>query len=497
MELYSKIILSVCLLFIAENGHSQTKIIPQQEVQVLSGIFFAATMDQPSSTITITMIGPDNKWFGVGFGLTMSDADILLYTDGKAGAMHPVGASDYDLNAQNSTGVNQDAIQDWTIQSDNVSGGNRTVVASRDLNSGDAIDHILNFNDASLNVIWAKANAASFTLGYHGGSNRGTLNMLWQLQDVTPPSLVVSPFTPNDNQIDVSLGTNLTVEFDEPITEGTGNIELRLLSSNAVVESFDVNSQVTISGNQLTMNLAANLTALTEYYIVIPNGAISDLASNAYTGFTDNATWNFTTLDNSGDTTPPSLVAPFSPADDEIDVLANTTLSMDFDEDVQPGIGNVELWQSTGTLIESFDINGASVVFNGATITITPTNSLSALTDYYITIDNGAIEDLATNSFSGISSNSDWNFTTIDDNNGLAEVQNDIIISIDGKTNISIQNKTGGEFKVEFNSLSGQMLFASNALNQSTSYNLEKYLGQAILVKVSTKTKVITEMIQL
>ena len=479
-------------------SYTQIKTIPEQEVQAGSGIFFGASMDQLTSEITVTMKGPDDRWFGVGFGLSMADADVLMYTDGKVGAMHPLGASDYDLNAQNTNGVDQDANQDWTIISDNATGGTRTINASRTLNTGDVIDHIINFNAPSIDIIWAKGNSADYTLSYHGASNRGTTTFSWQVQDITPPSLIVAPFSPADDQIDVSLSTNMTVSFDEQVSAGAGNIELRLLSTNNIVEIFDVTTNVTFSANQLTINPTSNLSPLTDYYIIIPNGAIEDIAGNAYSGFNDNSTWNFTTLDNTGDVSPPTPISPFVPADDQSNVSINTPFSITFNEDVQAGAGAIELYlMSTGTLVESFNITGTSVSINGSTVDITPSNSLNFFTDYYVTISGGAIVDLASNPFAGFNDDTSWNFTTIDDNNGIGEITSNFVISLDSESNVSIQNMTGVKYAIEVVSLVGQSFYTKESNNPLTILNLEKYSGHTVLVKLTFENDVLTKMIKL
>ena len=152
----------------------------------------------------------------------MADGDAIIYTDGKVGAMHALGVWDYDLNAQNAAGVDKDAQDNWSVSSNTTNLGVRTIVASRNLNTGDPIDHVINFGDASLNLIWAKGNTASNTLAYHGAGNRGSASIPWTIPDLTPPQLGVTPFLPADNSIDVSLGTNGIITFDENIALGAG-----------------------------------------------------------------------------------------------------------------------------------------------------------------------------------------------------------------------------------------------------------------------------------
>ena len=159
--------------------NAQTKTITFQEIVTGKGVFFGAVMDQGNSTITMTIAGPDDRWFGVGFGNGMSNADVLMYTDGKSGATHTLEQTDYKLASQAIGGVNKDAQQDWTIVSNTVNTGVRTIVATRALDTGDANDIALSFSSTSVNVIWAKHSTASHTLNYHGSTNRGVKQFTW------------------------------------------------------------------------------------------------------------------------------------------------------------------------------------------------------------------------------------------------------------------------------------------------------------------------------
>ncbi len=285
---FSFLILSVTAVF------SQTKTISNTSLG--AGLSFAASMDQSTSTITITLQGPSDRYLACGLGMSMSDADPFIYTTGKTGVNDPEAVYDYRLTSQSAANVTKDAVQNWTTVSNTISGATRTLVVSRQLNTGDATDKIINFSDANVTIIWAKASTASMVLSYHGNGNRGFTTLAWQTADLTAPALVASPFSPADNQTGVQVGTNLSATFNENIVAGSGLIELRLSGTGALVESFDVSTaDVSFAGAGITLNVSSNLLESTEYYVTIPNGAIEDAAGNAFAGFSDNTTWNFTT----------------------------------------------------------------------------------------------------------------------------------------------------------------------------------------------------------
>ena len=124
---------------------------------------------------------------------------------------------------------------------------------------------------------------------------RLNINNALASSDTTPPT--ASSFTPTDDATNIAVGANLVVNFSETIQKGTGDIVIKKLSDNSVVETIAVtNSNVTVSGSQLTINPTNDLAQTTDYYVEIANGAIKDIAGNNYAGITGNSTWNFTTV---------------------------------------------------------------------------------------------------------------------------------------------------------------------------------------------------------
>ncbi len=153
----------------------QTKTIPFQELPAFngvipgSGIFFGASMT--TSSLTVTFAGPADRWFAFGFGSLMAPADVLMYSNGTFGSPHALGWFDY--NNVSPAGPVIDVNQNWTIVSTGTtSPTQRTVTATRALNTGDAIDVVINFTSTNLNLIWARGASANYTIDTHGTTNR-------------------------------------------------------------------------------------------------------------------------------------------------------------------------------------------------------------------------------------------------------------------------------------------------------------------------------------
>jgi len=242
----------------------------------------------------------------------------------------------------------------------------------------------------------------------------GRLNLYNALApaDTTPPT--ASSFSPADNATGVGVSANLVINFSEAIQKGTGNLVIKELSDNSVVETIAVTAaNVTVSGSQLTIDPTANLAEGTDYYVEIANGAIKDIAGNNYAGITGNSTWNFTTV-APGDTTPPTAIS-FSPADNATGVGVLDNLVINFSEAIQIGAGIIVIKKlSDNSVVESLGVTAANgtVSATGSQVTINPSTGLFPSTGYYVEIPNGAFKDIAGNNYAGITGNSTWNFTT-------------------------------------------------------------------------------------
>lgn len=113
------------------------------------------------------------------------------------------------------------------------------------------------------------------------------------------------------------------------------------------------------------------------------------------------------------------LLLATTPADNATGVSANANLVLTFDEAVQRGTGSAAVTihrVSDNSVVESFVTASSSRISIPASspnvVTIDPTNSLAADTDYYVIIDAGAFRNMAGEDFAGLYSATAWNFST-------------------------------------------------------------------------------------
>lgn len=125
---------------------------------------------------------------------------------------------------------------------------------------------------------------------YAGIANTTTLN--FSTPDTIAPTLTAN--SPVDNATAVAVGSNVVLTFSENVTAGTGDIVISNGTGDSRTIAVSDAMQVTISGNQVTINPAIDLNPITIYSVRMASGVIKDTAGNAYAGIADSA-FDFTT----------------------------------------------------------------------------------------------------------------------------------------------------------------------------------------------------------
>lgn len=140
-----------------------------------SNISAKIDLNQANSTVTLTVTSLASSWYGMGFSATTTVPD-----DGMPPLVDAVvlrSASNFSDSRTRSGGSGNpdvDAMQNWTVVSNDVSGTTRTIVATRPFDTGDSNDYVFDYNSTSLNLIFASPGSGTFSVQYHGiAPNRG------------------------------------------------------------------------------------------------------------------------------------------------------------------------------------------------------------------------------------------------------------------------------------------------------------------------------------
>lgn len=109
------------------------------------------------------------------------------------------------------------------------------------------------------------------------------------------------------------------------------------------------------------------------------------------------------------DTTAPTLSAS-TPAAGATGFAVGSDIVLAFDGAMAAGSGNVTLYRSGGTVVETFA--AGSLAIAGNKVTVNPSVNLAYGTGYYVLVDAGAVKDVAGNAYAGIASATSQAFST-------------------------------------------------------------------------------------
>ena len=198
--------LLVILLLFSQWSFSQTYTTGVVNLSSTAGLSMSVKLDI-TTNVTMTLTGPSGRWFALGF-----DASSMTAGTDVVG-VHAVGLlPNFDAYLTGSAAPATDPQQDWTITSDQVASGVRTIIATRALNTGDANDYVFTAGTGTLSLIWARGNTSSFNYAYHGSGNRGIINATFS-QVVAPPAptgAAMQTLCTNSNLSQLSVnGTNV------------------------------------------------------------------------------------------------------------------------------------------------------------------------------------------------------------------------------------------------------------------------------------------------
>ncbi|MFZ4524190.1 MAG: Ig-like domain-containing protein [Chlorobium sp.] len=148
---------------------------------------------------------------------------------------------------------------------------------------------------SSVQVDWIFSDGNTGTQGSGGAMTDMSHTTVQFAPDTTVPT--VTAFSPIDGVLGVTVDRDIVLTFSEAIQFGNGTIEIHNGSATGtIVASYDVatSTNITITGNTLAINPAADLTSATHYFVTFSDGSVKDLAGNRYAG---TASYDFTTSD--------------------------------------------------------------------------------------------------------------------------------------------------------------------------------------------------------
>lgn len=210
----------------------------------LAGSTRTIKIDTNATTVTMTLTGNSTHWLGIGFnGFSMFEVTDMFIWNASANRDYiaPGGHVQPSPDAAGS--------QSWTISSDTVAAGVRTIVATRPLVSTG--DYTFLNDSSSINIIFSEGSTT--TLAYHGNNPHDA-------QTLTRSALGVDDFSLNASQVSPNPSTGVF-----------------MINSKSNLNTIDVYSQTgalvrSIKGNDSLTN-EINLSDLSKgiYFLELKN----------------------------------------------------------------------------------------------------------------------------------------------------------------------------------------------------------------------------------
>lgn len=229
--------------------------------------------------------------------------------------------------------------------------------------------------------------------------------------DATPPAIAALSPANGAGNIYPGIGTlNLTLDEDVTLTGG-GVVTLKNLTA-ATEQVFSLpHPAVTLDGRKLVIGLAANLAFSSQFAVRISNDAVRDMAGNLFAGIANDTTWTFTTAAQNLN---PPVITVKSPVHEAVQVGIGTIIVATFDQTLLLGSGDIVIKDlvddSTTLTVPVADAAQVSLADN--VLTINPTGLLAGNRSYAVRIPSTALRNFSDVDFGGITSDTEWTFTT-------------------------------------------------------------------------------------
>lgn len=151
-------------------------------VNLLTGMTAKLELNNTTTTATLTLTGPSDRWFGLQIGSFgnsggMQEGSDVVYFNGTT----LVDAYQNGVGAIPSADTNN-----WTMSSNTVAGSTRTVVATRAFNTGSTDDYTIVYADPNIDFAYARALTATYAMLSHGSNFGYSLNNIFNC--VAPPA---------------------------------------------------------------------------------------------------------------------------------------------------------------------------------------------------------------------------------------------------------------------------------------------------------------------
>ncbi|MEL7004660.1 MAG: Ig-like domain-containing protein, partial [Bacteroidota bacterium] len=259
-----------------------------------------------------------------------------------------------------------------------------------------------------------------------------TWNFSTQTTENIPPQITWS--IPGNNDGGISLITQISINFNEPILRGQGNMRLHKSSDQSTVEEWNLR-RVDSYSQSIDINTTPKLDPSEEYYVTMDSGFVTDIFGNAFGGIYDDSVIKFRTKPLETDKPYIYEVIPSNNRQVERD----QTFNFNFNEPIERGLGRITIYSSKdSSVFETFLSDNYEVWYQQ--VYIRPSKLLEPNSDYYIEFEEGIVVDVMGNSFAGLTGENAYQFTTKADD--LIAPEFDILQPYNGQTEVALNTSS-------------------------------------------------------
>ena len=247
--------------------------------------------DNPEPRTTVGFIAPFAIFDSDFFGNNSSDENVALesptFDASTAGRVYTLS---FNHSYRSISGSYNVEVFDGTSWTPVLTGSDDVGYAS----------NISTATPASIDITAATGGSAAAKVRFRF---EGSYAYYWLIDDVkvtsgVPELPLTATFTPLDEAINVPLNSNLVLNFNYPVSAGTGDITIRNATTNTILETIAAtaaNVDYSVTG-QVTINPTNDLPAGVPIAVQFPTGTFKSCNDLDIIGILDNTTWNFTTL---------------------------------------------------------------------------------------------------------------------------------------------------------------------------------------------------------
>ncbi|MEJ6792859.1 MAG: T9SS type A sorting domain-containing protein [Lacinutrix sp.] len=154
--------------FLLATSIAFSQTLTTDEITLETGRSVQFDINTTTNIVTMTMKLPINTWLGLGISSDIDLGQGMGDLDDDAIIGLSSGILDRNMNA--TSGEPSADTNDWTVTSNTVASGVRTIVGTRVRDTGSAEDFTFPNTESSFPMIYAKGGA---TFAYHGAGNYG------------------------------------------------------------------------------------------------------------------------------------------------------------------------------------------------------------------------------------------------------------------------------------------------------------------------------------